>query len=112
MKKHLHHFAVTEDGTSATPVVGIVSEHDILKTQGSHPTVILAELGRAKTKQRLRALRDQAEELLHQYLEDEVGMGFLSNMISEINDTLIRRAIRLSLEDLEFQGRRPPVTIL
>jgi CBS domain-containing protein len=109
MKKHLHHFAVTEDGTAATPVVGIVSEHDILKTQGSHPTVILSEMGRAKTKKRLRALRDQAEELLRQYLEDEVGMGFLSNMISEINDTLIRRAIFLSLEELAERGMTPPV---
>ena len=109
MKKHLHHFAVTEDGTPATPVVGIVSEHDILKTQGSHPTVILAELNRAKTKQRLRALRDQAEELLARYLEDEVGMGFVSKMISEINDTLIRRGIALSLEDMADRGRTPPV---
>ena len=109
MKKHLHHFAVTEDGTASTPVVGIVSEHDILKTQGSHPTVILSEIGRAKTQERLRALRDQAEELLRQYLEDEVGMGFLSNMISEINDTLIRRAIQLSLSALSEQGKEPPV---
>lgn len=109
MKKHLHHFAVTEDGTPATPVVGIVSEHDILKTQGSHPTVILSEMNRAKTKQRLRELRDQAEQLLRQYLEDEVGMGFLSNIISEINDALIRRGIALSLEDLADRGRTPPV---
>jgi len=109
MRKHLHHFAVTEDGTSATPVVGIVSEHDILKTQGSHPTVILSEISRAKTPERLRALRDQAEELLRQYLEDEVGMGFLSKMISEINDTLIRRAIRLSLDTLAERGLQAPV---
>jgi len=109
MKKHLHHFAVTEDGTPHTPVVGIVSEHDILKTQGSHPTVILTEISRAKTKERLRVLRDQAEELLRQYLQDEVGMGFLSNMISEINDTLIRRAIQLSLLELARRGMEPPV---
>jgi len=109
MKKHLHHFAVTEDGTSATPVTGIVSEHDILKTQGSHPTVILTEISKAKTKERLRALRDQAEDLLRQYLEDEVGMGFVSNMISEINDTLIRRAIRLSLDELADRGMKSSV---
>jgi CBS domain-containing protein len=109
MRKHLHHFAVTEDGTPDTPVVGIVSEHDILKSQGSHPTVILSELSRAKTKQRLRLIRDQAEELLRQYLEDEVGMGFLSNMISEINDTLIRRAIRLSLDEMSDTWGQPPV---
>lgn len=108
MKKHVHHFAVTEDGTPSTPVIGIVSEHDILKTQGSHPTVILSEIGRAKTKLRLRALRDQAEDLLRRYLEEEVGMGFLSHMISEINDTLIRRAIHLSLQELAEQGMEPP----
>ncbi len=110
MKRHLHHFAVTEDGTASTPVVGIVSEHDILKTQGSHPTVILSEIGKARTKERLRTLRDQAEELLRRYLEDEVGMGFVSNMISEINDALIRRAIRLSLDDLAAAGAAPPVS--
>jgi CBS domain-containing protein len=109
MKKHLHHFAVTQDGTDTTPVVGIVSEHDILKTQGSHPTVILTEISKATTKHRLRVLRDQAEDLLRQYLEDEVGMGFVSNMISEINDTLIRRAIRLSLDELAVRGLTPPV---
>ena len=109
MKKNLHHFAVTEDGTASTPVSGIVSEHDILKTQGSHPTVILSEIGRARTKERLRVLRDQAEELLRQYLEDEVGMSFLSSMISEINDTLIRRAIRLSLDELAEKGMQTPV---
>lgn len=110
MKKHLHHFAVTEDGTSATPVVGIVSEHDILKTQGSHPTVILSEINRAKTKPRLRALRDQAEDLLRTYLEDEVGMAFVAKMISEMNDALIRRAIGLSLAEMRDRGRKPPVT--
>lgn len=104
MKKHLHHFAVTEDGTVATPVTGIVSEHDILKTQGGHPTVILSEIGKAKTKRQLRALLDQAEELLRQYLDEDVGMGFVSNMISEINDTLIRRSIRLSLTELAERG--------
>jgi CBS domain-containing protein len=109
MKKHLHHFAVTEDGTAETPVTGIVSEHDILKTQGGHPTVILTEISRAKTKHRLRVLRDQAEDMLRGYLEDEVGMGFVSNIVSEINDTLIRRAIRLSLDELAERGMRQPV---
>jgi CBS domain-containing protein len=110
MKKHVHHFAVTEDGTSSTPVVGIVSEHDILKTQGSHPTVILNEISRAKTHERLRTLRDQAEDLLRRYLQEEVGMGFLSNMITEINDALIRRAIQLALTEVAELGRTPPVS--
>ena len=109
MRKGIHHFAVTEDGTANTQVIGIVSEHDILKTQGSHPTVILSEMNRAKTRARLRALRDQAETLLRQYLKEEVGMAFLSNMISEINDTLIKRAIEISLRELSEQGKTPPV---
>ena len=36
-------------------------------------------------------------------------MGFVSKMISEINDTLIRRGIALSLEEMADRGREPPV---
>ena len=109
MKKRLHHFAVTEDGTASTPVVGILSEHDILKTQGGHPTVIISEIAKATTKPQLRALLDQTEDLLRQYLREDVGMGFVSNMIAEINDTLIRRSIRLSLAEMAAAGMEPSV---
>ena len=108
MKKKLHHFAVTQDGTAMTPVTGIVSEHDILKSQGGHPTVIISEIAKAKTTKQLRALLDQTEDLLRQYLDEDTGMGFVSNVISEINDTLIRRAIRLSLAEMLGRGGEPP----
>jgi len=66
MKKQLHHFAVTEDGTASTPVTGIVAEHDILKTQGSHPTVILAEIAKAQNRQR----GYEADDRQYRYDED------------------------------------------
>lgn len=108
MRRRVHHFVTTEDGTDATPVTGILSEHDILTTQGSHPTVLLSRLRKASSPERIRELRDRAEDLLRSYLEQEVSISFVAAMITEINDVLVERALELALADLAEAGRRPP----
>lgn len=108
MRRRLHHFAVTEDGTDRSPVQGVISEHDVFKTRGNHPTVILAEMRKASTKARLRRLRDQTEELLRQYLEAETSMDLVARVVSEINDALIRRSVELSLRAMEDAGSPRP----
>ena len=108
MRRGLHHFAVTEDGTDRTAVTGVISEHDIWKTRGNHPTVILSEIRRAETSARLRELRDQAESLLRTYLESETAMQLVARVVSEINDALIVRAVELSTAALQQEGRGPP----
>ncbi len=108
LRRRVHHFIVTEDGTPATPIVGITSEHDVLTTQGSHPTVLLNEIMRASEPDRLRALRDRAETLLRSYLEQEVAIEFVASMITEINDALVHRAFeRAKVEADAVHGGRP-----
>ena len=108
MQRKLHHFAVTKDGTDRSAVVGVISEHDIWKTRGNHPTVILTEMRRAKTGDALKRLRDQAEDLLRDYLRAETSMTLVARVVSEINDALIQRALALALDELERAGRSPP----
>lgn len=108
LRQRLHHFVVTEDGTPQAPVTGVVSEHDILTTQGSHPTVLLNQILRLKDPARLRAVRDKADVLLRSYLEQEVSIEFVANMVTEINDALIRQAVLGALRELDGRyGRRP-----
>ncbi len=108
VRRRLHHFAVTEDGTDRSPVVGVISEHDILKTRGNHPTVILNELARAQSGSDLRILRDQTEDLLRGYLETETAMHLVARVVSEINDAIIRRSVELSTAQLERKGKPCP----
>lgn len=89
MKHRIHHLCITEDGSSNSPVLGILSEHDLLVLQGNNPAILIREMQRSPSADELRALRTKAEQLLQRYLEREVAMEFIASVMTEINDALI-----------------------
>ncbi len=108
VKKKVHHLCLTEDGTNATRVVGVISEHDILVLQGNNPAVLIRESGRASSGRQLRHIRERAEALLRQYLQQEVSIAFISTMMTEVNDAVIMRAIELAREEAAVGDKTYP----
>ncbi|WP_194776695.1 DUF294 nucleotidyltransferase-like domain-containing protein [Pararhodonellum marinum] len=98
IKNRLHHLIITADGTDKSPITGILSDHDILLSQGNSPSVIIHALLNTLDVKEMAKLRDKAEILLSYYLENEVAMDFVANIISEINDLIIKRAILIAKE--------------
>ncbi len=96
IRRNIRHFVVTEDGTPQTPVIGIISERDVLSTQGSNPGVLYREIRRANATAQMADLRSKAEQLMGQYLEQEVSMNFVAGVMKEINDAIITRVIALA----------------
>ncbi|MFD2200488.1 DUF294 nucleotidyltransferase-like domain-containing protein [Shivajiella indica] len=96
VKNRLHHLIFTEDGTPGSPVTGILSDHDILLSQGNSPAVLINALLNTWDVSEMSKLRDRAEKLLAYYLENEVAMDFVANIISEINDIIIKRAVEMA----------------
>ena len=96
LQRRIHHLAVTADGTPSGKLVGVLSEHDLLKAHGSLPTVLLNAIGRAQSRKALRTLRDRGEALLAQYLDAEVSMTLITAIATGLNDRLIKRAIELA----------------
>ncbi|WP_372638459.1 DUF294 nucleotidyltransferase-like domain-containing protein, partial [Fodinibius sp.] len=96
IKNRVHHLILTEDGTDQSSVTGIISDHDLLLSQGNSPAVIIKTLVNSESVDELRRLRDQADLLLTYYLENEVSMSFVTGIISEINDIIIQKAVELS----------------
>ncbi len=108
MQRGLHHFCFTEDGTTNSPVVGVLSEHDLITAHGNHPTVLRQKIARTQDPDQLLKLRDKAERLVQQYLEQEASMGFICSVISGINDALIRSAITHAQSALHEEGHPAP----
>jgi CBS domain-containing protein len=108
MKHNIRHLVVTENGTPQSRFVGIVSEHDVLLTQGNNPAVLVKRLQKAHSTEEMLEIRDRAEELIFNYLEQEVSVEFITGTMTEINDALIKRAIEMSLEALSAEGYEPP----
>jgi CBS domain-containing protein len=108
MRLKVRHLVITEDGTPQSPLRGIVSEHDVLLSQGNNPAVLVKRMLKARQKEALREVRDRAEDLIHNYLEQEISIPFITETMTQINDVLIGRAIALTEEALAAEGTRKP----
>ena len=108
LQNRIHHLCITEDGTVDSKVLGIISEHDLLVVQANNPAVLVREIKKGKSGAALRDIRDKAEVLLQKYLEQEVSIKYISEIMSEINDALIIRAIKIAENDLEVAGLITP----
>ncbi len=96
IKNRLHHLIFTEDGSDQSAVTGILSDHDILLSQGNSPAVLINALMNTWDVKEMAKVRNRAELLLKYYLENEVAMDFVAEVISEINDIIIQRAVQIA----------------
>ncbi|WP_018477120.1 DUF294 nucleotidyltransferase-like domain-containing protein [Pontibacter roseus] len=105
IRNKVKHLCVTKDGTVDSKALGVLTEHDLLLAQGNNPAVLVQEIRQTKDINSLPAIRERAEELLLKYLEQEVSISFIANIITEINDAIIVRA----LQHAEHELGEPPV---
>jgi CBS domain-containing protein len=110
VRRRVHHLCLTQDGTDQSPVIGVISEHDLLVIQGNNPAILIREIARARSAVGLRRIREKAESLLRKYLYQEVSIAYISTVMTEVNDALLRRIIELSLAQMDSEGfSRPDV---
>jgi len=106
VKNHIHHLVLTADGTDGSPVSGILTEHDLLVAQGNNPAVLIRRIRRARDTRELAAIRERSEQLLGRYIQQEVSIAYISTVMTQVNDALMRRVIDLVLMELDDE---PPV---
>lgn len=107
IKNNISHLCITKDGTINTRLVGVLTHHDVLVTLGNTPSVILKEIKRANRTKKLRIARLKANTLLKSYLEQNIPLTHIINVISEINDAVTIRAIEIALKKMPTP---PPVS--
>ncbi len=109
MVKHkISHLCLTEDGTDTTPIIGVFTEHDLLILQGNNPAVFMREIKRAEHISELRNILLRADDLLKQYLHQEVAISYVASLFTEINDTLLKRVISLAEDRVAAEGLKKP----
>ncbi|WP_075350057.1 DUF294 nucleotidyltransferase-like domain-containing protein [Algoriphagus marinus] len=100
IKNRLHHLILTEDGTDQSQVCGILSDHDVLLSMGNSPAVLIHGLMNTLDLKEMRLIRDQAEQMLRYYLENELTMDFVASVMTEVNDIIIKQALRIAENSL------------
>lgn len=107
-KYKIDHLVVTQDGTPQSPVRGIISQRDILLMHGNNPAVLVRGLREAEDIETMARLRDRADELIFNYLRQEISIPFIASITTEINDALLQQAFDISFSRLEKEGMKMP----
>ncbi|QCX37853.1 CBS domain-containing protein [Aureibaculum algae] len=106
IKFNIEHLCVTKDGTNHSPLIGILTHHDIVLSIGNNPSVLLKEIKRAKRTKNLRSVRAKAHKLLQSYLDQNIPLRHIVKIISEINDAITYRVIENAINKMHSA---PPV---
>ncbi|MAZ25951.1 MAG: nucleotidyltransferase [Cytophagaceae bacterium] len=100
LKNNINHLCITEDGTPDTKILGIITQHDVIVAFGNNPVVLMKEIKRAKKVKDLREIRQKAESLLKKYLDQNLPLSEILNILNEINYAICARIIELALKKL------------
>lgn len=97
LKYNVSHLCVTADGTDASVVRGIITEHDLIVAQANNPGVLIKEIKRSQEASTLHSVRQKLSELIQTSISKNIPLQHISNIASEINHAIIRRAIELAI---------------
>lgn len=101
---------ITHDGTDESPIQGVFSEGDMVVYQGNSPGMIIKQMKKTRDPDMLRRIRERTDLLLERYLEHDVAIKFISDIMTAINDALYVRVIEISMDRIREESERvPPV---
>lgn len=91
-------------------LVGVISEHDLQMEAGSSPVQVLREIQRTSSLDNLIGLRPKIDRVLEMLLHRGGPIKQLVALITELNDRLTLRILRLAEQQMEHDGfGGPPV---
>ena len=100
LKNRLNHLVITTDGTTRGEVCGIVSDRDLIVSQQNHPAALLKALMRSNEVNTWAQIRQTADDLVFLYLEQEVNIEMVCDVITTLNDVIIQKAIELAISEI------------
>lgn len=104
IKKRLNHIVITSDGQPSSKISGILSDRDVLVSQKNHPAALIKSIHNSNQVEKWAAARNAAEDLLQDYLEQEVSISLVANLITSVNDAIIEKALDKAIEETPAAG--------
>lgn len=100
LKHNITHLCVTQDGSDASEIKGIISQHDLIVAQASNPGVLIKEIKRSQDAKDLKKIRTKLTELIQTSIAKNLPLSHITNVASEITLAIVKRAVELAILEL------------
>jgi CBS domain-containing protein len=103
-RRAIHHLAVVEAGR----LVGVVSSHDFLRVQATHPVAVSREIRLAASVDDLARLGARVTALVSRLVSEGGTPYDIGRIVAELNDQILQRVVELACAPQAAVGP-PPV---
>ena len=101
MQQQTYHVVVSSGSNSETELLGVISDKDISRAQGSSPAFVTERVEQTNSPEDLYGIRGEIDKLLIRLERQGVKPKDLVTINTELNDHLMKRLIRLVEKDLK-----------
>jgi CBS domain-containing protein len=99
-RRGIHHMGVVSGGR----LEGVVSSHDIMMLQGTHPVGLVRDIEGQGTLDGLAEAAPRVQGVVKWLAEAGAGAFDIGRIVAELNDRLVRRVLELVQAGIEAQG--------
>lgn len=103
ISNNCHHLCVTQNGTNNEPIVGIITDHDLLVNMGNNPSVLLKELRSSKTLQEQQVIVSQFDNHIKSLVESDHSILNIAQLSNTFNKKLLEKTINQVLQENNFE---------
>ncbi len=100
LRNNVTHLCVTADGTSNTPIKGIISQNDLIAAQANNPGVLMKQIKQASTVEDVKNLREKLSEFVRISVEKKIALSHINSIVGEINIAINKRIVELVILEI------------
>jgi len=97
--------AITDDGTSASPLRGLITDRDLEIDSGRNPLILLRRLAKASTVEELSYLTGKVRSFIDETLAGPSAVDWCAKFKSAADGAVAMRAIAIAIDELDRAGR-------
>mgnify|MGYP003530504372 FL=1 len=94
------HLCVTKDGGNTSPIVGSISQRDLIIAQANNPGIIIKEINIARDNRELKQLRSKLADLIQASLVKNIPMSHINAISGEVTIALIKRCVEHAILEM------------
>ena len=94
------HLCVTKDGSNTSPIVGSISQRDLIIAQANNPGVLIKEINKARDTRELKQLRGKLADLIQTSLVKNIPMSHINAISGEVTIALIKRCVEIAILEM------------
>ena len=102
LQASVHHLCVTQNGTSNSPVIGVITDHDVLVSRGGSPSILLKALKKQNNRDEVKRIVEKVDQYLKALVEADEPVSKIARLANAFNKQLLNHAIIKSAFDLDI----------